>query len=440
MRHWFSVSAMAAGLALWASAGMAQSGDPDRIDRQLALGHAAALENAWSSVAERIGVTAADDLWDDEWDGLSDPAASDWWLDSWSERGLSARYCDGVLAVYADRDELKGVGQVAPVAYGNERSGLHLVTRNSRLYTGAHGRGDGSMPACMPILSTTTDRVALVSVVDDPQTTPVGLRWEEEERTASCPVASDTGTLTERRRIPVQVTAVTNCPAATPNCNDLRAFVTGAPAWPADCATRETMLSATPPTLPANAACTDWFRWRSTCRVTYAAAPPAADIPDSVVTWEAGPEHTWTESCSCSSGETGTCTENWAQNTEWRVFVLRPGVPELRRRQPARMNGQPRLVSTNRNCTFVPVYVDTDGDGETDGIDTDGDGDADASASSSDGSPGSSAGIGEVGGMGGFHGEQGFSPGQSNSDSADEGSNGDSVSGDGSGTDGAGVP
>lgn len=372
MRQRLAISAMAAGLALWTPAAAAQSGDPDRIGEQLALGHAAAIENAWSSVAARIGVTDASNLWEDEWDGASDPQVSDWWLQSWTDRGLTARYCGGVLAVYADRAELKGVGtdhravQVAPVVYGNARSGLHLVTQGSRLYTGAHGRDGGSLPACMPVISTTGDRVALVSAVDDPKVTPVRLRWMNEDRTVAC-AAPDTGTMVERRRIPIQVTAVNNCPAATPNCNDLREFVTGTPAWPADCASRETMLSATPATLPARAACTDWFRWRSNCQVTYAAAPPAADIPDAVVTWEAGPVHSWTRSCSCPAGETGTCTEHWEQNTEFRVFVLRPGVPELRTRQPARGTaGRRRHVSTDENCTPV-VTNDPDDPGSESG-------------------------------------------------------------------------
>ena len=359
MKHRLAISGLAAALALWAPGAMAQSGDPDRIDRQLALGHAAAIEAAWSRVAARIAVTDAGNLWEDEWDGLSDPATGNWWLDSWTRRGLSARYCAGVLAVYANQAELKGVGrdqravQVAPVAYANERSGLHLVTRNSRLYTGAHGRSDGALPACMPVLSTTGDRVALISAVDDPKTTAAGLRWEEEDRNVACPVASDTGSLTERRRIPVQVTAITNCPATEPNCNDLREFVTGTPAWPEDCTARETMLSATPPTLPVNAACSDWFRWRSECQIVYAAAPPAADIPDSVINWEPGAVHSWTSACACPSGQTGSCTENWEQDTEIRIFVLRPGVPELRTRQPARgIAGRRRLVRTDENCTL----------------------------------------------------------------------------------------
>ena len=296
----------------------------------------------------------------------------------------TARYCDGVLAVYAGDDELKGVGrdqravQVAPVAYGNGRSGLHLITRGSRLFRGAHGRGDGSLPGCMPIPSTTGDRAGLVLEVADPRLTTVDRRWETEDRTVSCP-APDTGTMTERRRIPIQVTALTNCPAATPNCNDLREFAPVPPAWPADCATRETMLSATPPTLPANAACTDWVRWRSNCRIVYAQAPAAADIPDPTITWETGPVHTWTSACSCPSGHTGSCTEHWEQNTEYRVFVLRPGSPELRRRQPARVNGDPRLARREDDCTPIPPDECQSGCGEDNGG---GDGDTESGPTS----------------------------------------------------------
>ncbi len=354
---WAAIAALALG---GVGTVQAQSGDPDRVDRQAALLNAALIENAFHSVERRIRVTDADNLWVDDWTGLIHPPSGTWWLSSWTERGLTARYCDGVLAVYAGDDELKGVGrdqravQVAPVAYGNGRTGLHLITRGSRLFRGAHGRGDGSLPGCMPIPSTTGDRAGLVLAVADPRLTTVDRRWETEDRTVSCP-APDTGTMTERRRIPIQVTALTNCPAATPNCNDLREFAPVPPAWPADCATRETMLSATPPGLPANAACTDWVRWRSNCRIVYAQAPPAADIPDPTITWETGPVHTWTAPCSCSCppGDIvgGSCTEHWAQNTEWRVFVLRPGSPELRRRQPARVNGQPRLANTVSSCS-----------------------------------------------------------------------------------------
>ena len=354
---WAAIAALALG---GVATVQAQSGDPDRVDRQAALLNAASIENAFRSVERRIRVTDAGNLWADEWTGLVHPPSGTWWLSSWTERGLTARYCEGVLAVYAATDELKGVGrdqravQVAPVVSGNGRSGLHLITRGSRLFRGAHGRQDGSLPACMPVPSTTGDRVGLVLAVADPKLTPTGLRWETDDRTVSCP-APDTGTMVERRRIPIQVTAVTDCPAATPNCNDLREFAPVPPAWPADCATRETMLSASPPTLPANAACSDWARWRSNCQVVYAAAPPAADIPDPVITWETGPVHTWTSpcSCSCSPGEIvgGSCTEHWEQNTEIRVFVLRPGSPELRTRQPARVNGQARLANTVSSCS-----------------------------------------------------------------------------------------
>ena len=487
--------AVVAALALGgAGTVQAQSGDPDRTDRQAALLNAALIQNAFRSVERRILVTDAGNLWESDWNGLSDPPAGAWWLQSWSDRGLTARYCAGVLAVYAAEDELQGVGrdqravQVAPVAYGDGRTGLHLIRRGGRLFTGAHGRRDGSLPACMPVPSTTGDRVGLVLAVADPKLTAAGRRWVNEDRTVqcsdpcpaigrpSCP-SSDTGTMEMRRRIPIQVTALTNCPPATPNCADLRRFAPVPPAWPADCAAREAMLSATPPTLPANAACTDWARWRSNCRIVYAAAPPAADIPDPVITWETGPVHRWTSSCSCPSGETGSCTERWAQNTEVRVFVLRPGSAPVRTRQPARVNGQPRLVGTEVNCAPPPPPRDDTPppgnpprqpdddtpppgnpprqpdddtpppgnpprqpdddpggpDNNDDNNDDDdggghGDGESSSSGSSGTGSSSSGSGAGEVGGIGGVDGgvTGGHAPGQSNpgSDGGDGGGGG----------------
>ena len=407
----------------------AQSGDPDRVDRQAALLNAATIQNAFRSVERRIRVTDVARLWEDEWDGLSHPRASGWWLQSWTDRGLTARYCAGVLAVYANDDELKGVGrdhravQVAPVAYGGGRTGLHLILRGSRVFRGAHGRGNGSLPACMTVPSATGDRAGLVLAVADPKLEAAGRRWENEDRTVACP-APDAGTMVERRRIPIQVSAVTDCPPAPParpNCNDLREFAPVPPAWPGDCATREAMLSATPPGLPADAACTDWARWRSNCRIVYAQAPPAADIPDPTITWESGPVHEWTQSCSCPSGETGSCTQHWAQNTEIRVFVLRPGSPAVRTRQPARdATGSPRLVRTVESCT--PIQTGCQGDcgngpeGENGG------------QSGTSGTSDTSGNAGEVGGMGGYHGptdsHSGVSPGDSGHGSGGDGDSG----------------
>ena len=434
----FTLLAALVALAL-GGAGLlqAQSGDPDRVDRQAALLNAAFIENAFRSVERRIRVTDVGNLWADEWTGLVDPPVSGWWLQSWADRGLTARYCDGVLAVYADDDELKGVGrdhravQVAPVAYGNGRTGLHLIGRGSRLFTGAHGRPDGSLPGCMPIPSTTGDRVGLVLGVADPKLTPTGVRWETEDRTVSC-TAPDTGTMTERRRIPIQVTAVSGCPVATPNCNDLREFAAVPEAWPADCGTRETMLSATPPTLPADAACTDWVRWRSNCQIVYAAAPPAADIPDPTITWEAGPLNTWTTSCSCTCppGDVvgGSCTRHWEQNTEYRVFVLRPGSAPLRKLQPARTNGQPRLTNTVSTCSCTtPASEGENEGGENGGSDNEG-----GSSQESSGTPGDDSGAGyghetgENGGIGHDHGGNDGDDGGSDGSGGGESGNGGS--------------
>ena len=439
-----------------------QSEDRDRAEREAALLNAATIENAFRSVEQRIQVTDAAQLWEDEWNGRSDPPAGDWWLESWSERGLTARYCDGVLAVYAGGDELKGVGrdqravQVAPVAYGNGRTGLHLIQRGTQRATGAHGRRDAALPSCVPVLSTTNDRVGLVGAVADPKRTEVGLRWETEDRTVACPVASDTGSLTERRRIPVQVTAVTNCGSGEPNCNDLAEQAGSPPAWPQDCGDR-----ASTPGLPPSAACSDWVRWRSNCQIVYAAAPPAADIPDPVVTWEDGGVYSWTSACSCPSGQTGSCTEHWEQNTEIRVFALTPDTPDadkVRTRQPARGTaGRRRLVNTVDNCR--PIVVNDDGPGGGDpggggpgggdgpggggpggsgpgGGDGPGGGGPGGGGPGGGGSGGGTTGSGEVGGIGGVDGgvTGGHSPGQSNGN----GNNGDD--GDANGSGGGGKP
>lgn len=251
-----------AGAALLGGASAhAQTGDPDRLFRQAALGHAAVIESAWARVARRIEVTDATQLWDLSWNGTSAPPTSSWWLAAWADRGLTARYCDGVLAVYQTLDELKGVGrdhvsvQIAPTIYsdGEKRSGLHRILSGSRAYKGAWGRNDGALPGCMPIVSTSGDRVALISAVANPKTTAAGIRWENEDRDMACRVSTDTGKRVERRRIPIQVTAVTGCTGV--NCEDLQQQAGIPPAWPADCAVRQTAIDGD--TLDDAAGCAD---------------------------------------------------------------------------------------------------------------------------------------------------------------------------------------
>ncbi len=380
-----------------ASGAMAQTGDPDRTRQQEALAHAVAIQSAWQSVEARIRVTDAANLWEDEWTGLAAPPSGSWWLSSWTERGLTARFCEGVLAVYAAEDELKGLGrghrevQVAPVLHGGGRTGLHVILANTRIARGAHGRDDTALPTCMGVPSTGEDRVGLVGLVADPVRTVTGIRWETETQDVACP-GSPADTFREARQVPIQVTALTNCPAATPECNDLSETAPSAPhLWPRDCALRAGLGS--------RAACTDWRHAGGLCPFQYAQAPPPTPIPDPVIGWRTAPVHRTTGSCSCPSGETGTCTLHYEQNTEYRDFQVRPGAPVVTTRRIARVNGARRLVGTVENCTPIST-------GCTGGCGEDGDG--------GDGGDGSTSGgggdVGDSGGVGGHGGGNGGSP------------------------------
>ena len=348
----FATALLALVFAWLAPGVMAQTGDPDRTRQQEALAHAVAIQSAWASVEARIRVTDAANLWEDEWTGLAAPPSGSWWLSSWTERGLTARYCEGVLAVYAAQDELKGLGrghrevQVAPVLHGGDRTGLHVILANTRIARGAHGRDDTALPACMGIPSTGEDRVGLVGLVADPIRMVTGIRWETETQDVACP-GSPADTFREARQVPIQVTALTDCPAVTPECNDLSETAPSAPhLWPRDCALRAGLGS--------RAACTDWRHAEGLCPFQYAQAAPPTPIPDPVITWRTAPVHRTTGSCSCPAGETGTCTLHYEQNTEYRDFQVRPGAPVVTTRRIARVNGARRLVRTVENCAPPP--------------------------------------------------------------------------------------
>ena len=412
---------------------IAQAGDPDRLFQQAALGHAATVESAWWSVASRIGVIAAGSppgLWNTEWNGTSDPTASGWWLSEWTERGLSARYCDGVLAVYADRDELKGVGrdqvsvQIAPTVYGDgeKRSGLHRIEANSRQYKGAWGREDGTLPGCMPIVSASGDRVALVGAVPDPRLTAVRIRWENEpDRVVACPVATDTGDITERRRIPIQVTAVTGCSGT--NCTDLAQQAGIPPAWLAACDDRQVAIDGG--TLEPEARCTDWVVWRNTCKATFQTsavtttpgtttiAPTVTGnpvtqtpvtLPTPTIVLRPAPDQNRTEDCGCGANEEGSCTNYFARSTVWRDFYLRPGATAVTTRIINPNNPGWRLVDTIDTCT--PIQTDDPG-----GPDDPGPGDPGGDQGGV-GGPGGGGGsdVGDSGGVGGHGGGNGGSP------------------------------
>ncbi|MCY4501995.1 MAG: hypothetical protein OXE57_10585, partial [Alphaproteobacteria bacterium] len=255
-----------------------------------------------------------------------------------------------------------------------------------------HGRDDTALPACMGIPSTGEDRVGLVGAVADPVRTVTGIRWEPEFHTVNCatnavlaagltacPPAVPNG-FCEARQVPIQVTALTNCPVATPNCNDLSATAPRAPhLWPRDCALRAGLGS--------RAACTDWRHAGGLCPFQYAQAAPPTPIPDAVITWRPAPVHRTTGSCSCPAGEQGSCTLNYEQGTEYRDFRVRPGAPVVTTRRIARGDaGRRRLVGRIENCTPIETGCEGDcgngPDGENGG---EGDDDGDSSTSTSTG-------------------------------------------------------
>ncbi|MCY4320465.1 MAG: hypothetical protein OXE76_15080, partial [Alphaproteobacteria bacterium] len=329
-----------------ASGALAQTGDPDRTRQQEALAHAVAIQNAWAGTEARIRVTDAADLWEDEWTGLTAPPSGSWWL--WTERGLTARYCDGVLAVYAATDELKGLGrdhrevQVAPARYGDGRTGLHVILANTRIAQGAHGRDDTALPACMSIPSTGEDRVGLVGRVADPIRTVTGIRWETETRDVACP-GSTTDTFREARQVPIQITDILG--SSETEGRDLSVTAPGVShLWPRDCALRAAL----------GAACSPWRHAEGLCPFQYAEAAPPEAIPDPVIVWRPAPVHRTTASCGCPSGYTGSCTLHYEQNTEYRDFRVRPGAPVVTTRLPARVNGSRRFVRRTDSCTPIP--------------------------------------------------------------------------------------
>ena len=84
------------------------------------------------------------------------------WKQSWTDRGLSFRYCEDVLAVYADSEELRGTDQRTVQVEG----GLQWTTASGLEGSPQKGYQEvTTLPACM---SLPADRVALVGVVLDP--------------------------------------------------------------------------------------------------------------------------------------------------------------------------------------------------------------------------------------------------------------------------------
>ena len=117
----------------------------------------------------------------------------------------------------------------------------------------------------------------------------------------------------------------------------------------------EAQLALVPPVLPGEARCTEWFRWSNDCQIVYDPAADPDPIPVPTIIYEDGGIYSWSRPCSCGSGMTGTCRLNYERDTEWRVFVLRPGEPEIRTRIPHRDHGDARFVGRVENC--VPIQL-----------------------------------------------------------------------------------
>ena len=161
---------------------------PEEIADKEALSHAHALEGAWHRLETFIR---------DESTSLTRWTAgppSTPWRDSWTRRGLSARYCDGILLVYAEPERLKGVGRnqrsvrLAPHLQSDDvppPPPLHWLAGSRAI--GGSGRDDVVLPACMTGLP--SGRVALAGEVEDPFAV-VTTTLDRERETRPCPAAT----------------------------------------------------------------------------------------------------------------------------------------------------------------------------------------------------------------------------------------------------------
>ena len=139
------------------------------IFNQEALSHAHAIVAAWHRLEQHVLHESSSAT---NWTGLQPPAAAGW-RDDRTLRGLGARYCDGVLLVYAATGRLKGVGndqrsvRLAPHLFSTDYprpAPLHWLTGSKA--SGGLGRADVDLPSCMTGLP--SGRVALAGRVADP--------------------------------------------------------------------------------------------------------------------------------------------------------------------------------------------------------------------------------------------------------------------------------
>ncbi len=161
-------------------------------NHDVALEHARTITLAWQHIEDHVlwRSTAAT-----SWPGTTPPASTGWRVE-WTARGLGALYCDSVLAVFADRDDLKGVGddqrsiRLAPhleaTRVSRHEPPLHWFAAGTA--EGILGRDSLTLPACMAATAP-TDRVGLAGEVVDPFTvTKDRVTTERQDRT--CPAGA----------------------------------------------------------------------------------------------------------------------------------------------------------------------------------------------------------------------------------------------------------
>ena len=160
------------------------------IFNQEALSHAHAIEAAWHRLEQHVLHESSSAT---NWAGAHPPAAAGW-RDGWTHRGLGARYCDGVLLVYAAMDRLKGVGndqrsvRLAPHLFSTDYprpAPLHWLAGSKA--TGGPGRADLDLPSCMTGLP--SGRVALAGHVTDPFSVTMATITRRTE-TRACPAGT----------------------------------------------------------------------------------------------------------------------------------------------------------------------------------------------------------------------------------------------------------
>ena len=175
-------------LAALLAASPAIAAAPDDIADQEALSHAHALEGAWHRLETFIRHESTSLT---RWTAA--PPSTPW-RDSWTRRGLSARYCDGILIVYAEPDRLKGVGRdqrsvrLAPHLQSDDvppPPPLHWLAGSTAI--GGSGRADVALPACMTGLP--SGRVALAGEVEDPFAVAL-TTLDRERETRPCPAGT----------------------------------------------------------------------------------------------------------------------------------------------------------------------------------------------------------------------------------------------------------